>query len=600
VIVLRFRISLREFILGGCLAVVVCTLAFQALVLGPGLRNHQIELFQEELERNLKLIREIVLPEWSPGLDPYSLDHVADRLSRQVGLRVSFIMPDGLVVGDSEVTTEDLSGVENHARRNEIQAALKDGLGFDLRYSRTIGVDFLYAAVPLMTPENPELLLRLAMPLSSVKQSLGRIWRLILETLILGMVLSVIISFLVVWFVSRPLRKLTQTVIDISKGDLNQRVKHYPIHEVGELGQAFDRMADHLQETIESVTRARDRLEIVLRSMIEAVLVTDDTGRITLVNHAFVERFSPGRTPIGLKPVEVLRSPDLMDAIEQVVHGEPVMTLEVRQLGPEPRIYEVVVSSLAKHGRPVGVVAIFHDASERKKIDRMRRDFVANVSHELRTPLAAIRAAVETLLDGALENPKFAKQFTGVIDRHSQRLQHLVSDLLDLSKLESMESGIARECLSVEDLVRDSLSAVREIADDKGIALKIDLNDPEMTIEGDGGKLQQALVNLLQNAVKYGRAGGEVTLSVSDSDGEITFAVKDNGIGMSSEELPRIFERFYRVDKNRSRQEGGTGLGLAIVKHIVQAHQGRLDVESRLGKGSTFKIILPQQNTVDK
>jgi two-component system phosphate regulon sensor histidine kinase PhoR len=279
--------------------------------------------------------------------------------------------------------------------------------------------------------------------------------------------------------------------------------------------------------------------------------------------------------------------------MQKAAGGASYASLEIRTIGPRPRVLEVEAAALPGEGPRAGVVAVFHDITERKRIEEVRRDFVANVSHELRTPLAAIRGAAETLLGGALENPDFARRFTEVIDRHSRRLEQLVMDLLSLARLESEEEKSDAADLSVRKLAESSLAAVSELAAERGVTLSSELPEQDWVVRGDRNRMEQALVNLLDNAVKYTEAGGSVVLRVYHDNGTVNLAVADSGIGIPPEALSRIFERFYRVDKGRSRDVGGTGLGLAIVKHAVQTQGGRVDVESFPGRGSTFTIRLP-------
>jgi two-component system phosphate regulon sensor histidine kinase PhoR len=352
-------------------------------------------------------------------------------------------------------------------------------------------------------------------------------------------------------------------------------------------------MADHLQEEIEAVTRARDRLEAILRGMVEGVLVTDADGRVTQANLALREMLSRNTNPLGRKPSEVFRNADLIEAFQTVSTGVHHANLEIRTLGKSPKTLEVELAALPGEGSRSGVVAVFHDITERKHIEEMRRDFVANVSHELRTPLAAIRGAVETLLDGALDDKKFNRKFTEVIERHVHRLEDQVMDLLELARLESGEVPPQYEQVSAKSLADAALGAVRELAASRGVELSGEVPDPAPSLKGDRRHLEQAIINLLDNAVKYTEPGGKVALSVEAVDSEICFTVADNGIGIPPEHQNRIFERFYRVDKDRSREMGGTGLGLAIVKHVVQSHGGRVELESFPGRGTTFRLILP-------
>lgn len=590
---MKIRISFKTWIFIATMLVVLATLIFVAVFLQRSFQDRMLTQVKDALLIDTSLLREIALDRWTGSESLTETDALADLLGSRLNLRVTLITPDGRVLGDSSVSAADLPALENHADRPEVKEALSQGWGWSRRFSRTLEFDLIYVARLLGTTEKPGLILRVAMPLSDMAADLEKIRSLILWAILLGGILSLGVAFLVAHQMFRPVKELTRTAQSISSGDLSRRLRRYPNHEIGDLGRAFDRMADHLQEEIEAVTRARDRLEAILRGMVEGVLVTDGDGRVTQANLALREMLAPNTNPLGRKPSEIFRNADLIEAFQAVYAGAPHANLEFRVLGKTPRILEVELAALPGESARSGVVAVFHDITERKHIEEMRRDFVANVSHELRTPLAAIRGAVETLLDGALDDKKFNRKFTEVIERHVRRLEDQVMDLLELARLESGEVLPQREQISSKSLADAALGAVRELAASRQVELVGELPDPAPGLRGDRRQLEQALVNLLDNAVKYTESGGKVVLSVTTENSEIRFSVVDNGIGIPAEHQSRIFERFYRVDKDRSRELGGTGLGLAIVKHVVQAHGGRVELESFPGRGTTFRLILP-------
>ncbi|MDY6851669.1 MAG: ATP-binding protein, partial [Thermodesulfobacteriota bacterium] len=520
-------------------------------------------------------------------------DALADYLGGKLGMRITLMAPDGRVIGDSGVPTKDVGRLENHAGRPEFVQALAGGHGWSLRRSATLSLDLLYVAGLLGRPEKPELVIRLALSLAEVEQTLARLRRLILLASLLGVALSLGVAFLVARIISRPVKDLTVMVRDISSGDLTRRMRRYSKHEIGDLGQAFDQMADHLQQEIEAVTEARDRLETILRGMTEGVLVTGSTGRITLTNQAFRELFNLDVNPLGRRPSEIIRNAGLIEALQRVSPDNPHASLEIRVLGPTPRALQVEVVALPNETSGSGLVAVFHDISEQKRVEEMRRDFVANVSHELRTPIAAIRASVETLLDGALDDSKFSRRFIEIAGRNAVRIEAIVFDLLKLARLESGKAEMEKQEVKAEVLAGNVLDAMSGPAASRRVTLAKELPDQPLLFSGNQRQLEQALVNLLDNAVKYTEPGGRVTLKIFRRDGMIHLAVSDTGLGIPPEHLNKIFERFYRVDNNRSRKMGGTGLGLAIVKHIAQAHDGGVEVESRPGRGSSFSLILP-------
>lgn len=590
---MKLKLSFQGWVLGGCLVVVVCTLAFVGVFLERSLREDMVDHLRNSILQQLVILNEVLADRYYEGMPLEEADALAVYLGQTINRRVTLLAPNGTVVGDSEVLTEEISRLENHLNRPEITQAMKQGSGWSLRRSVTLGEDLLYVAGLLGTPRNPKLIVRVALSLAEVQKTLDRLKQLIFWSTILGVALSLGVAFLVARRISKPVRDLIGTVHEISAGNLTQRLRRYPNHEIGELGRAFDRMADHLQDEIDAVTRARDRLETILRSMLEGVLVTDQTGRITVANQALAELLDIRTNPIGRMPSEILRNAQLIDALRRVSPGSPYASSEIRTLTDPPRVLEVDIALLPGEGPRAGVVAVFHDITERKRLDEMRRDFVANVSHELRTPLAAIRASVETLLDGALSDPKFAMQFSQVIQRHVMRLEEIIVDLLELARLESTPSAIQYEETTANDLADACLNAVAELAANRQVTLTRDVPQPDLKVRGDRRQLEHAALNLLENAIKYTETGGRVTLGISAQQSTVVLEVRDTGIGIAAEHIPRIFERFYRVDKNRSRDLGGTGLGLSIVKHVAQAHNGRVDVTSQPGKGSTFRLIIP-------
>ena len=589
------RISFRNRVLIGCVLVVVCSLTLVAVYLQPSLRDYLITQIRKGLQSDLILMREVVSDRWSTGRTPAETDELADELGRLLGIRVTLIEPGGKVLGDSELSAEELSYVENHKNRPEVVRALRGEKGGSVRHSSTIGVNFIYVADILGTTEKPLLILRLALPLSDVSESLAHVRNLMAWVFVSGVFLSLITAFLVAYQISRPVRALADISRRMAQGDFSQRIRRYDQHEIGDLGRDFDLMAESIQEKVRTITHARNRLESILRGMVEAVLVTDAAGRIIMVNHALVNLLHLKDDPIGRKPSEIFRNAELIDAIREVRKGEPVRTLEVHTWDQNPRYLDVVVSALPEETEETGVVAVFHDVTERRSIEIMRREFVANVSHELRTPLASIRGSVETLLDGALDNPKYARKFTEVINRQVKRLENIVVDLLDLARLESDQQEPEIHPIKLGEMARSCQAALSELASRKGVALELHLPEPEPVLHGDRRKLEQAVINLMDNAVKYTPAGGSVSLAVREDEDSVQLVVKDTGLGIPAEHLPRLFERFYRVDKSRSRELGGTGLGLAIVKHVAQVHNGRVEVESTPGRGSEFRVIIPRQ-----
>jgi two-component system phosphate regulon sensor histidine kinase PhoR len=601
---MRGRLPFHTWVLGGCLLVVALTLLVVGWLLHGTLKERMVLQVRDGLRQDLLALRELVSTQWGATRDPLELPSLAQHLGRRLGLRVTLITPDGRVAGDSEVARPELPDLENHITRPEVIQALAGGEGWHVRRSASMLTDSLYVAGLLGSRADPQLILRAAAPLTAVEESLARLRRSILWSSLVGIVLSVCIGYLVARRISRPVGALRQNALGMVR-DLSimaERIagggpapSHLGAHgppEIGDLGRALQTLSERLRGEIQSVTRGKDRLEAILSAMVEAVMVTDGQGRILLTNRAFRGLLGLDLDPVGRTAAELFRKPDLQEAVQEVIEGIPHKSLEIRTLGPA-RTLEVHVVRLGNEAVESGAVAVFHDVTERKRLEKVRRDFVANVSHELRTPLTAIRGSVETLLSGALDDPKYARHFVEMVQRHVARLQRLLDDLLSLARIESGETSPRREAVPVAELADAVLGTFAELAASLGVELIRDLPREEIAVHGDRRQLEQALLNLLDNALKYTESGGRVTLRVLTAGEEVHLLVSDTGAGIPAEHLPRIFERFYRVDRARSRELGGTGLGLSIVKHIVQSHGGRVEVESAVGRGSSFRIVLP-------
>jgi len=409
------------------------------------------------------------------------------------------------------------------------------------------------------------------------------------------------LAYLILKFMTEPIQAVTDLANRVASGRLDQGVPAESDDELERLSKAINEMSLQLQNKIEEISREKDYLQTLLRGIMEGVLVVDARGRILMVNNALRQLLSLPPHVEDRTPLEIIRNAELERTLRQVLEDGENTILELTLPSPEGKTFEVNVVSISPspegmvkedEGRR-GVIAVFHDITRLKELEKIRRDFVANVSHELRTPLTTIKGYAETLLEGALKE-EVASQFVQVIKRHSDRLEKIVEDLLILSKIESKEFQLRMESFSASDLIGDVLDFIKEPLNKKKISVSVDEIPPTLLVYGDRQYLEQVFINILDNAIKYGHQRGRIIISGTERDQrEVEISVKDDGIGIPKEDLLRVFERFYRVDKGRSHDLGGTGLGLSIVKHIVQAHGGRIWVESQLGEGSTFYFTLP-------
>ena len=521
-----------------------------------------------------------------PRLDPEAW---ALQLGADSGIRVTLIRADGVVIADSSVEPERIGAMENHLRRPEVRSALARGRGMNVRKSATTGHTYVYVARTLSGPQGTPIVLRLAEPLEQLSALRGR---LAASMILAALAAGVAILLTSLWLdrqLFEPLSRLIHGAQDLAIGRAN-RVEVPDEDELAALALALNRLAATAEEQFQAVSQERDHLREILASMSEGVLVVGPDGRALMLNPAFHRLFDLTGDFTGRPVLEIIRQPALARLVEDTLRlGEPQGT-QIELTSPERRTL-LLASAALSHGERGAVVAV-RDTTDLTRVADMRRDFVANVSHELKTPLAAIRGYAETLRDGALDEPPTARRFTDRILSQCRRLEELLDDLLTLSRMEGVAPPLEREPVDLHAVIRHSVDLLAPVARDKQVAIRVE-EEPVPPLFGDADGLERLLLNLLDNAIKYNRPEGEVTLRLSQQGNEAVLEVSDTGIGIPSESMPRIFERFYRVDKGRAREEGGTGLGLAIVKHVAQAHGGQVEVESRVGRGSTFTVRLP-------
>ncbi len=508
------------------------------------------------------------------------VDALADRLGAAAGSRVTIIATDGRVLGDSQLDVAGVRAVESHRDRPEIVAALASGSGRSRRYSATLREDMIYAA----TRAPGDLVARVATPLDTVSAAVGRLRVLLGFAALLLVLLAVFMSTLASWLLERVLQSMVEHARGMSgvEGGAAEA-------EIGQLTGSVERLSRELDRNLSLLAGERARFEAVLDSMSEAVVAVDADERVLVVNRAALAMLGLEVPPVDQPLAEVLALPDLSGVAAKARQGG-IVSLEFDHPGPPSRSL-LLRASAEKDG--AGVVIVLLDVTEMRHLERVRRDFVANVSHELRTPITVIRANAETLLDGALEEPAAARRFVQAIARHAERLSHLTHDLLDIARIEAGRHDLVVRPVPLQTLARRCVEGFEERARKRGIAMVVDV-DPALTVLVDARALDQVLLNLLENAVRYNTTGSRVTLR-AQADGPVArIEIEDDGPGVPEKEQARLFERFYRVDRGRSRDQGGTGLGLAIVKHLVEAMGGSVDVESEPGHGATFLVEVPR------
>ncbi|HEX4961324.1 MAG TPA: ATP-binding protein [Thermoanaerobaculia bacterium] len=514
------------------------------------------------------------------------------QLAADSGLRMTLIRADGVVVADSSVPPERVGQMENHRHRPEVEEALARGSGMSVRKSATTGDTYVYAAQTLAGSRGEALVLRLAEPLEQLQTLQGRL-AAALALAILAAGLAILVTSL--WLDRRlfqPLSRLIADARDIAAGRAT-RVQVPDEDELAALALALNRLAATAEEQFEAVRKERDQLQQILASMSEGILVVGADGRALMLNPAFHRLFDLQGDFAGRPVLEIIRHPGVSRLIEDTLRSGAPQSAQIELATPERRTLLLASSPLNHGGEGIGgAVVATRDTTELTRVADMRKDFVANVSHELKTPLAAIRGYAETLRDGALDEPATARRFIERVLSQCRRLQELLDDLLTLSRLEGVAPAVEREAVDLGAAARRAVELIAAAAREKRVEIAVE-EEPLPPVPGDPDGLERLLLNLLDNAVKYNRPDGKVTLRLSRSPGEAVIEVCDTGIGIPQESIPRLFERFYRVDKGRAREEGGTGLGLAIVKHVAQAHGGQVEVESKPGRGSTFRVKLP-------
>lgn len=555
------------------------------------LKQFHINESASDLEARARLFETQISDHLSP-LKRDEIDQICKRTAQQVTTRITIILPSGEVIGDSE---KDPAAMDNHVDRPEIRQALRGQVGVSRRYSRTLGQDMMYVGIPLMKNSDIVGVLRTSVPLASIDEVLRSIE---IEIIVGGLLIALFTAILSLWVsrrISRPIEEIRKGAESFARGDFEYRLPVENSEEIGSLSETMNQMAIELQERIRKMTKQRNELEAVLSSMLEGVIAVDTDEKIISMNQAAGEMLEVHPSQVQERTIqEVIRNVDLQNLVAKALSREEPVEEDVVLYAKEERMLNGHSSTLYdEEGHRIGVLLVLNDVTRLKKLENVRRDFVANVSHEIKTPLAAIQGFVETLRDGAMEDREDTERFLGIIQKHVGRLNAIIEDLLSLSRIEQEEEN--QEIVLSEGPVRDVLSMAIQVSQVKATSknIRVTLSCGEgLMAKINPPLLEQAVVNLLDNAIKYSEKDSAIHVEAIQSDGEIVVSIQDEGCGIEKRHIPRLFERFYRVDKARGRRLGGTGLGLAIVKHITQAHGGRVTVDSTPGKGSVFNLHL--------
>ncbi|MBN1457300.1 MAG: PAS domain S-box protein [Sedimentisphaerales bacterium] len=573
------------------LLIIVISVVGVAWYGSQSLRKFHLDQIAADLKSRAHLIEKQI----SVNLEDHNfkeIDIFCKQAAAASSTRITVILPNGEVIADSD---EIPVRMKNHADRPEFQDALNQGSGNSIRFSETLGKRMMYLAIPIEQGGEVIAVVRTSMPVTAIDEALKSIYQKLFWAGVIIAICAAVISLGISKKISRPVEQMTEVAKYFASGELDRRLSVPDATELADLAKALNEMARQLNTRIDTITKERSRIEAILSSMIEGVLAVDPAGHIVSINEAAAELLGiDAARSNGLNIEEVVRNPQLHQYIKDTLENDQPAESDFI-LNDGGRFLQLYGAGLTDDkGSRSGAVLVLHDITRTRQLEEVRRDFVANVSHELKTPITSIKGFVETLQEGAVNNAEEAGRFLEIIARHADRLNAIVDDLLSLSRLE--EDGEKRRLAFEKTSVRPPLVSAIELAKvktgPKNITVKLTC-DKEIVAKINSDLIEQAVLNLIDNAVKYSRDRSKIQVSAEKTENEVLIKVSDEGCGIEKEHFGRIFERFYVVDKGRSRKLGGTGLGLSIVKHIANVHGGYVTVESELDVGSTFTIHLP-------
>ncbi len=570
---MKSRIFVKLF-LAALVVIAACTVSLDLLI-GRTWQN----MLRREIETSLRQKTQMFasrVADTSPG----SLKQMTQQAALAAGARVTVIDATGKVLADSDGNPDTM---ENHAGRPEFVTALQGKIGIATRLSKTIGVDLLYVAVPI-----PGGAVRMAYPLSSIRTANSEIRRDLIEGSAVAALLALLLAFVATQSIGRRLLRITDFAERVAAGDLSARIQEGAGDEIAHVASALDKTARKLEEGFSALENSRQTLETLLNSMQEAVIAVAEDERVLWANQR-MERLLSSGVRLGAPLVQSVRDPEILTSVQSALTTRDVTMARAAKIF-SGRVFDVTAAPMPGGG----AVAVLHDQTEIERVEKTRRDFIANVSHELRTPLTSIQGYAETLMESR-GLPTDLREFVEIIRKNAMRMARLTEDLLVLARVESGEQKLNFQTAMPNQLLDDAVQTFRELASTRGLELSV-MNTASSAVLVDRDAIHQVFTNLIDNALKYGNQGGKVLVGACESEEGVQFYVRDFGSGISSEHLSRLFERFYRVDKARSLESGGTGLGLAIAKHVVRAHSGTIHVESELNHGSTFYFTLPRQS----
>lgn len=558
-----------------------------SLLLLP-LENYFLEQSKASLAAQIRLSAQVIEPYLGRGDYDNLRSKVAD-LGKENNFRITVVLADGTVIADNQ---HNYLTMENHLNRPEIKDASLKGIGYSIRMSDTTRQKQLYCAYTLKNVGHTKSYLRISVSLAHIEQAYAYLRKILFGTLAFVAFLAIVVGIKTARTISKPIAHLKEISGKIAEGDFQARAVVKSDDELGDLATAINAMAEKLGHNIQSLNNEKEQLEIIFEHLGAGVTVINATGKILLINSTAENIFHASRALIlGEQFHTLLRDETFGLIFQRVIETEDAQDYEFKY---QEKYYKAHFVPLVQNDLETKIVILIYDINPIRQLQQIRSDFVSNASHELRTPLTAIRGYTETLLDGAMHDPEITRSFLGIIDRESQRLTRIVEDLLDLGRLERT-TPLKKALFSLKPLIENVTKRYAPAMHKKDIALIVDMSD-DLMVYGDYDWLEQVFVNLIDNAVKYSKQGGKLNIAAMNEKDKVVVATSDTGIGIPYHDLPRVFERFYRVDKSRSRSQGGTGLGLAIVKHIVESHQGSITIDSTVGVGTTVHFTIPHQS----
>lgn len=556
------------------------------------IKQSYINGIEKNLNDNGVLIRDYYLAKESLGSKEF--EDTLNKMAKDTGKRITLINGSGDVTYDSEA---DVSTLDNHKDRVEVAMALEGKVGVSKRYSDTKKIDLYYLALPIENSKSGLKVIRLAVPLSEIESyDIQLIYNILIAALI-GIVFSMMIGYRLLGSILLPIKDLKHIANRVAQGQYNEKVLITNNDELGDLARTFNYMTGELTKNMKEINAQNSKMNAILTSLVNVVLAVDRDMKVMFMNREAEKFFGISEDEAqGRHVLEVFRNSAVLDQVKDLLKARQHIKTEIEINDRSHHIYHVYANPIldfTSNPQNIGVVMLFQDVTEIRRLENMRKDFVANVSHELKTPLTSIKGFVETLKNGAVDNPVVRDRFLDIIEMEAMRLSHLINDLLVLSDIEKRNDSGFKEEIQLEKLTEEVMIMLGGSAKDKDIGLEL-ITKPNMPkLMGNPNWLKQMLINLIDNAIKYTLDKGRVTVNLEYDSKYILIEIRDNGIGIAEEHINRLFERFYRVDKARSRNVGGTGLGLAIVKHIVISFEGEIEVNSVIDKGTTFLIKLP-------